>query len=59
MDDWLRIAEQNGFELIEIVDMKHQAAKSAIQKYQNEVLKNKYDYKGFKEPLLILKKRRI
>lgn len=58
MDDWLRLAQQNGFELIEIVDMKHQAAKSAIQKYQNEVLKNKYDYQGFKEPLLILKKRR-
>ena len=59
LDDWLRIAKELGFVLIDVVDMKHQASKSAISKYQNEVLKNNYNYQGYKEPLLIFKKEEM
>ena len=56
-DSWKSIAFEEGFELIEILDMKHKAGKMALKTYRNE--NNMSDYNGFKEPLFVFKKKVI
>lgn len=56
LDDWIKIAKQEGFYMTEILDMKHQGSKSALGKYKVE---NGFtNYQAFKEPLVIFKKQK-
>ena len=53
-DDWKRIAIEQGFSLVDIIDMKHQAGKTALGDYKLE--HTSQIYKDYKEPLFIFKK---
>lgn len=55
LDDWIKIAETNGFELVEMQEMKHQSSKKALAKYIVDKGIN-YKYTGDSEPLAIFKK---
>lgn len=55
LDDWIKIAEINGFELVEMQEMKHQSSKKALAKYIVDKGIN-YKYTGDSEPLAIFKK---
>lgn len=57
LDDWIKIAEQNGFKLREIENMKHQTSKKALAKYKAEKGEN-YKYTGDSEPLVIFVKNK-
>lgn len=52
-DDWFRLFnEHNGFEFVEIFEMKHQSAKN----YWMNTNYDKETYKGFKEPIMSFRK---
>lgn len=53
-DDWFKIFESiNGFEFVEVFEMKHQSKK-------NYIMNTNYDasaYHGFKEPIMVFRKK--
>ena len=54
-DDWVKIAKNEHFILLETIDMKHQTGRMSLGKYKEE--NGLTNYTGIKEPLFIFKKQ--